>query len=190
MSTREAMPTAQEKQKKPIDEAVLRRLAEGRLKGLETRRKKSEIKKQEKAEAMSKLNKEYEEKVLKKKEPVEQSLNETDEEIYKDANNVNNDNDEYDSENESEIESEVTVPVKKNTRKPKAAVSHDAPNYKQEYYRQKLSLLQQQQEQSNFLQSYERLPPKQHLADIAKNQIKQRVDKEVLSRVYKDLFQC
>ena len=129
MSTREAMPTAQEKQKKPIDEAVLRRLAEGRLKGLETRRKKSEIKKQEKAEAVSKLNKEYEEKVLKKKEPVEQSLNETDEEIYKGANNVNNDNDEYDSE--SETESEVTVPVKKITRKPKAAVSHDAPNYKQ-----------------------------------------------------------
>lgn len=177
--------STQEKQKKPIDEAVLRRLAEGRLKGLEVRRKKAEIKKQEKAEQRDKINKEYEEKVLNKKPEPKQEIEEsTDKEIYERSNNV---------ESDSEVESEDDTPVIKanvqKTRKPKV-ISQDAPNYKQEYYRQKLSLLQQQQEQSSFLQSYERLPPKQHLADIAKNQIKKRVDDEVMQRVYKDLFQC
>lgn len=187
--------STQEKQKKPIDEAVLRRLAEGRLKGLETRRKRAEIKKQEKADAMQQLNKNYEEKVLKSKSKPKEVIEETDKEIY--TNTRTHETIESDS-NESEEESEIEAPIKRNTRpsngavasrKPKA-ISQDAPNYKQEYYRQKLSLLQQQQEQSSFLQSYERLPPKQHLADIAKNQIKKRVDDEVMQRVYKDLFQC
>jgi 5'-3' exonuclease len=172
----------QEKQKKVCDEATLKRLAEMRKKSMETRKMKAELKKTKNENAKGQLKKEYESIVLKKKEPVEQSVNETDEEIYKNANNVNDDT-------ESDAESEVEIPVKKNTRKAKV-VSQDAPNYKQEYYRQKLSLLQQQQEQSSFLQSYERLPPKQHLADIAKNQIKKRVDNEVMQRVYKDLFQC
>jgi hypothetical protein len=175
----------QEKQKKVCDEATLKRLAEMRKKSMETRKMKAELKKTKNENAKGQLKKEYESIVLKKKEPVEQSVNETDEEIYKNANNVNDGND----DTESDAESEVEIPVKKNTRKPKV-VSQDAPNYKQEYYRQKLSLLQQQQEQSSFLQSYERLPPKQHLADIAKNQIKKRVDDEVMQRVYKDLFQC
>jgi hypothetical protein len=176
--------STQEKQKKPIDEAVLRRLAEGRLKGLETRRKRAEIKKQEKADAMQQLNKNYEEKVLKSKSKPKEVIEETDKEIYE--QNIEESNSEVESENDTPV---IKANVQK-TRKPKV-VSQDAPtNYKQEYYRQKLSLLQQQQEQSSFLQSYERLPPKQHLADIAKNQIKKRVDDEVMQRVYKDLFQC
>lgn len=169
----------QENTKKPVDEAVLRRLAEGRLKGLETRRKRAEIKKQEKAEAMNKLNKEYQEKVLKKKEPTEKSMQpieETDKEIYP-IKSVDTDTDDGDDEYEE---------PKPQSRK--KIVQQQKQNYKQDYYKYKLDMLMQQQEQSNFMNQYSRLPPQQHLAEVAKHEIKQRVDKEVLQRVYRDLF--
>jgi len=44
------MTNDEKPKKRPVDEATLKRLAEGRLKGLEIRRKRAELKKQEKAE--------------------------------------------------------------------------------------------------------------------------------------------
>lgn len=174
--------STQDKQKKVCDEATLKRLAEMRKKSMETRKMKAELKKNKKETEKETLKKEYESVVMKRQEPKKEVLEETDEEIYKV-------NDDVDNNDETDSEVEEVKPKAKTSRKPKAE-TQDAPNYKQEYYRHKLSLLHQQQEQSSFLQSYERLPPKQHLADIAKNQIKKRVDDEVMQRVYKDLFQC
>lgn len=167
-----------EKPKKKVDEATLRRLAEGRLKGLETRRKRAELKKQEKAEQREKLDKEYETKILKKKEPSNELIEETTEEIY--ANTLHNN---------VVSESEEEAPIKKTTRKPAKVVHQDAtPNYKQEYYRVKLEKLRNAHDENQFVHQYARLPTYAHMADVAKSQITNKVNQEVLSRVYKDLF--
>lgn len=181
------MTNEEKPKKRPVDEATLKRLAEGRLKGLEIRRKRAELKKQEKAEQREKINKEYEEKVLKKQETKAEPTKdeEYDKEIY---NNTNTDNGGNTSDDEESEQEEVVKTPMKTPRKPKAVIQDTTPNYKQEYYKHKLSLLQQQREQSQFMDNYTRLPPQHHLADIAKNQIKQRVDSEVMSRVYKELF--
>jgi hypothetical protein len=67
------------------------------------------------------------------------------------------------------------------------------------YYQHKLSMLQQKQEeeriasqearlQEQFKQQYSRLPPYAHTIDIAKQSIKERVDKTIYDQVYKQLF--
>ena len=173
----------QENTKKPVDEAVLRRLAEGRLKGLETRRKRAEIKKQEKAEAMNKLNKEYQEKVLSKKETQKKEIVEesTDKEIYENSNT--------EPQSESEPDEVYEAPIKKPTKKSlKVDTMNTKPNYKQQYYQYKLERLQREQEEQSFKHQYARLPPYAHMQDIAKNQIHDKVNKEILTRVYNELF--
>lgn len=187
-----------EKPKRKVDEATLRRLAEGRLKGLETRRKRAELKKQEKQEARKKLNQEYEEKILKKTIEAEREatssltqreathstanndVEETEEEIYSNAVQSN--------DAESDSEPEVQSPIKKPTRKQKVATEKNAPNFKQEYYRLKLERLQKAQEESSFQHHYARLPTYNHAVDIAKSQITNKVNNEIYNRVFKDLF--
>lgn len=189
-----------DKPKRKVDEATLRRLAEGRLKGLETRRKRMEIKKQEKAEQMEKLNRDYQEKVLKKKDasqqeepqgkrPSAQPIEETNEEIYPNTHHIVESDCESDREAFDARHQDHEAPIKKNTRKPSGVVHKDTtPNYKQEYYRAKLEKLKNAQEESSFINQYARLPTYAHMADVAKSQITQRVNQEVLQRVYKDLF--
>lgn len=129
----------------------------------------------------------YEEHVLKKKptEPIE----ETDKEIYpvKDKPTT-----ETDDDGDSEYEDEpvvVTKPKAKAKGKTKTnAEVVETPNYKQEYYKIKMMKLQEQEQQQHFMQSYSQLPPQQHMADIASNQLQTKIDKEVLARVYRDMF--
>jgi len=201
------MNTVEKPKRKPVDEKTLRVLAEGRLKGLEIRRKKAELKKLEKAEQREQINKAYEEKVLKKKnssKPTEDVVEETDKEIYeqpappKDA-----------SESDDEREEPVKATKAKQTqRKPKQIVGayDDAPNYKNEYYRLKLERIKMQEreaptaltqgeatltaQQSQFQHQYASLPPQHHAIDIARNQLHNKVNQEVYNRVFKDLFNC
>lgn len=166
-----------DKPKKKVDEATLRRLAEGRLKGLEVRRKRAELKKQEKAEQREKLDKEYETKILKKKEPSNEPIEETDKEIYENPNAA------------PESESEEEAPVKKTTRKPQKDIQRESPlNYKNEYYRLKLEKLRNAHEENQFVHQYARLPTYNHAVDIAKSQITNKVNSEIYNRVFKDLF--
>lgn len=58
------------------------------------------------------------------------------------------------------------------------------------YYQHKLQMLQHQQEQASFASQYARLPPYQHAVDIARSSIRESVDKEVLKKVYNQLFGC
>lgn len=175
------------------DEATLRRLANARLKGLETRRMKAELKKAEKEAEAQKLKQAYNEKVLKKTPikkaaVVEEEAEETDKEIYQNQPTA------ADSESDAD---EAPVPkaakpkaVAKKTPTTKVAADGTPMNYKQEYYRLKMMKIQQQDEQANYMQSYAHMPPQQHMVDIARNQLQSKVNKELMSRVYSDLFGC
>lgn len=191
------MTTEEKPKKRQVDEATLRRLAEGRLKGLEIRRKKAELKKQEKAEEREKINKAYEERVLKKKPtPSEEVSEETDKEIYEQPVAPNNQS-ESDDEREEPVKARAT---KQTQRKPKQDVgsyNDTAPNYKNEYYRMKLERLRMQErdatlttQQSQFQHHYANLPSQHHVIDIARNQLQNKVNQEVYNRVFKDLFNC
>lgn len=178
----------EDKQKPPVDEEKLRRLAEARKKSLATRQMKSAIKKAKVDEDREALTKEYEEKVLKKKPPqkkvVEEKVEETDKDIYESQMPVK----EAPSEDDYPIE---IVPKAKSKKKPAQALAHPPePNYKQIYYQHKLAMLQQKQQQDQFNEQYSRLPPYAHTVDIAKQSIKERVDKVVYDEVWKQLFSC
>jgi AAA15 family ATPase/GTPase len=153
-------------------EAQLRALAEGRKRSLETRAKKKQARQAEQEKRKKKLETDYETKVLKKKDtpPKKEVVEETDKEIHERPKTI--------QDNESDDEYQVTN-VRTKSAKPKAQ-----PNYKQMYYQHKLALLQQQQEEIQ----YARAPPHTHMTDIAKSQIKNKVDSEVMKRVYAELF--
>ena len=178
------------KPKRQLTEEGIKRRKEGLQKANEVRKMKAEIKKTEKEAQKEALRKAYEEKVLKKKQeqtpPVSQAVEETDKEIYNNAKHI-------DTESESESES-MRPPPKPRAKSAKPAKLSEPeqmpqmPNYKQEYYRLKMERLRQQEEQNNFMQNYQRLPPSAHVADIARQQLKTKVDKEIYDRVYRDLF--
>lgn len=172
----------EDKRKRTPDEATLKRLAEMRAKANEVRRKKAELKRAEKEASKADFDKRYEEKVLKAQKPVAEQ---TEKEPYEPAPPKEED------QSEDDFPVEMVAKSSKRTAKPKAAPAPPPePNYKQMYYQHKLSLLQQKQQQEQFLQQYSRLPPYAHAIDIAKHQIRQRVDDAVLDNVYKDMFQC
>lgn len=164
--------------KKPLSEDRLRMLANARKKALEVKKMKGEITKAKKAEEQESLKKEYEEKVLKKKEPAPKKVVPEEE-----------------SETEKDIYAEMNVPPTKNqavlprkTMRGSVDNSPHVPDYKQLYYQQKLQLLQENQKQNEFKQQYSRLSPYEHTVDIAKNSIKNRVDKAVYDQVWNQLF--
>ena len=177
--------TTEDKRRKPPSEKVLKVLQEGRLKGLETRRMRAELKKTSKAEEKEALKKAYEERVLKKKTTeTTDVVEETDKEIYPVNNKPSKESN--DDDGDSEYEDEPVVVPKPNAKA--TAKTMKETNYKQEYYKIKMMKLQEQEQQQNFMQSYTQLPPQQHMADIARNQIQSKIDKEVLARVYREMF--
>ena len=175
-----------DKPKKQLDEAALKRLAENRRKGLETRAMKAALKKKEQADQKERLKQDYETKVLGKTEPTPPTkkapvkthapIEETDQEIYQSPQQ------EYHSDCES-----VTSPPK-SKGKPRASYQPSPPNYKQEYYRLKLETMQRQHEQKMYEEQYSRQPPHQHMNYIARNAIIGNIDKAVKERVFKELF--
>lgn len=181
----------------PADEATRKRLEEARLKGLETRRMRGALKKVEKEESKEALRKAYEEKVLKKQSQPQQEttkdikVEETDKEIYPKAR-VADETDGEDSDAEELPPPPPKTSKKKVSKSPKVTsdegIVTPSQNYKQMYYAAKLQRLQQEQEQSNFMSSYASMPSAVHAADIARQQLKSKVNREVYDRVYKDLF--
>lgn len=88
-----------------------------------------------------------------------------------------------------EEEYPVELVPKGKTRRPKATPSIPTkPDYKQLYYKSKLEALQAKNQEEQFRNQCARLPPYAHTIDIAKHQIKERVDKAVYDNVYKSLF--
>jgi len=173
------------KPKRKCDEATLKRLAEMRQKANEVRRRKAELKRAEKEASKKEFEKNYEEKVLKVKKPV---VEETDKQIYEQPPPKAEDDD--DDDFPVEMVAKTTKPSRAKPTGVSPPSTKAEPNYKQMYYQHKLSLLQQQQQQQQFYQNYAQLPPYAHAVDIAKHQIKQRVDDEVLGSIYKGLFGC
>jgi hypothetical protein len=153
---------------------------------------KAELKKVEKEAEKEKLKMAYEQKVLKKKpaEPKEtiEDIETTDKEIYPVKHKAKSD-DESDSDDENVVVPKPKPKAKGKTKTNAEVVDYpNQTNYKQEYYRAKLEKIKQQDQQQHFMQSYSQLPPQQHMADIARNQLQNKLDKEVMARVYKDLF--
>lgn len=172
--------TDEQKPKKVCDEATLKRLAEMRKKSLQTRKMKSELKKTKKESEKEQLKKEYENVVMKKKVEPQEIVEETDKEIYERNN----------QSVQSDSEEEEVVVVKKNTRKPAKVVKQETPNYKNEYYRLKLERLSKERDEEQFVHNYSRLSAQHKVADIARSQITDNVNKEIYNRVFKDLFGC
>jgi hypothetical protein len=179
------METPETKQKRQLSEEKLRILAANRLKGLETRKKRQEIKLAEKAEAKQKLEQEYETKVLKKKAPPppkQVPIEETDEPVYEQPPEQT-----QDSEPENE-----PLPPQRQKAAPRAKPQPLEPNYKQEYYKYKLQSMsakqQQEQQIQQQMQSYMQLPPYFHAVDVAKQQLKSKADDAVLKLAYSSIF--
>lgn len=177
-----------ERPKRQMTEEQLKRLADARKKALEVKKMKGELTKARKAEEKAKLKEEYETKVLKKTQPtpptpppspVSQPIEETDKDIYEKEQPQPTEEEEY----------PVELVPKGKGKKPKALpVQPTEPDYKQLYYKSKLEMLQAKQQEEQFRDQYARLPAYAHTVDIAKHQIKERVDKAVYDSVYKSLF--
>ena len=180
--------------KRQLSERQLKALAENRKRALETRQMKAELKKVKEREKKEALKAEYETKVLgkvsqpKTEAKTEPSVEETDVEIYKQAPKPEPPSDDDDDFPIELVKASKPLPKPKAQAKPKAPTPSAEPNYKQEYYRLKLASLQQSQQQQQFYNQYSQLPPHAHAVDIAKHQITNKVNKDVLDRVYKELF--
>lgn len=184
------METPETKQKRQVSEEKLRILAENRLKGLETRKKRQQIKLAEKAEAKQKLEQEYEAKVLKKKAqpPKQIPIEETDEPVYPQPQA----SPEEESEPDVPSENDELPPAIKQRAVPRAKPQPSAPNYKQEYYKYKLQQLSakqmHEQQMQQQMQSYMQLPPYFHAADVARQQLKSKADDAVLKLAFNSIF--
>ena len=176
-----------DKPKRQLTEEHLKKLADARVKAMEALRKKKELTQARKQEAKEAFDKEYEQKVLKKKQAPKQAspppVEETDKEIYQAPPSK----EESDDDEDYPIQMVPKAPRKTKTSSPPPP---QEPNFKQMYYKHKLDALQAQQNQQTFLQQYSQLPSYNHAVDIAKSQIKERVDKSVYENVYRQLFQC
>lgn len=169
-----------ERPKQQLTEERLQKLAMARKKAIEVRKQKGELNRAKKQEAKDKFQEEYDAKVLKKAPakppPKETPIEETDKDIYETTSPPPESEDDY------PIEIVKKVKAKAPPAQPKE------PNYKQIYYQHKLAMLQSQQQEQQVRQNYAQLPPYQHTIDIAKHQIKERVDKTVYENVYRQLF--
>lgn len=161
--------------KRQLDETALKRLAENRKRGLETRKMKSALKKNEMVASKEKLKADYETIVLKKSQP-KKSL---------DINLPDGDDPSVKDESDEEVESNITKHVQP---KPSKVAKPQELNYKQLYYKHKLDALTQQQQQHQFNQNYSQLPIQNHAIDIAKHTIKNKANQLVFENVMKSLF--
>jgi hypothetical protein len=163
-----------------MTEAELKRLAEMRVLAQQTKTKQKEIRAAIKQEAKEKLERDYEEKVLKKQQPpappIEQ-IEETDKDLYPQNAVI-----------ESEVSDDEVVTSKAKQSKLKPKPQPTEPNYKSLYYKAKLERLQQDRDQYQFLQQYSQLPPQQHAIDIAQSQLKSKANKLAYEQTYRSLF--
>ena len=164
------MEQQEPKQKRVMTEEQLRKMAEGRLRGLETRRKNAQIKQTIKQEKHKKLDEDYESIVLKKGQDVAPPP--PPEKPQRAVIQEQSDDDD---------EPEVTSKPMKQKKEPEM-------NYKQLYYKQKLETLQASQQQQQFNQNYGQMPVQNHAIDIAKHNLKSKANQLVYDSVMKSLF--
>jgi hypothetical protein len=185
------------KPKSKATPAQLKQLEANRIKGMETRKMKAQLRKAELEENKKKLVDEYESKILKKSSsptppppshtstPAKAKIEETEDPIY----------DEVQSAPQEEQDENYPIEIVQPRRArapPQPKQIKEEPDYRQEYYKHKLTTLtkKQQEEQHNnqFTQQYSQLPAQSHAIDIAKSTLVNKANKEMLSRVYNELF--
>lgn len=179
------------KPKRQMTEAQIRALAAGRKLSIEKRQRAKELKQVKKKEEQDNFEREYQEKVLKKKAqppPKQVPIEETDEPVYPQPQAPP----EEESEPDVPSENETLPPTIKQRAPPRAKPQPSAPNYKQEYYKYKLQQLSakqmQEQQMQQQMQSYMQLPPYFHAADVARQQLKSKADDAVLKLAYSSIF--
>jgi hypothetical protein len=180
-----------ERPKRQLTEEQLKKLADARKKAIEVRKQKGELNRAKKQEAKDKFQEEYDAKVLKKSPakpaPKETPIEETDKDIYE-ATSPPPTEDDYPIEIVKKSKAQGSAPARRKEGGNGDDNPLKEPNYKQIYYQHKLAMLQAQQQEQQARQNYAQLPPYQHTIDIAKHQIKERVDKTVYENVYRQLF--
>jgi hypothetical protein len=164
------MEQQEQNQKRQLSEEHLRKLADGRKKGLETRRKNMEIKQALKKEKSVKLEQDYEAIVLKKGTKKQLDIDLPQEKPQH-----------AEIQEQSDDEPEVTSKTVKQKKEPEM-------NYKQLYYKQKLETLQASQQQQQFNQNYGQMPVQNHAIDIARHNIKSKANQLVYDSVMRSLF--
>jgi len=173
------------KGQKITDPEVLDRLKRMREKANETLKKKREITQAKRDERKQNLEREYEEKVLKKKtQPI---IEETDKDIYPTTITPPPQQSESDNDEVNDV-----LPSKPNRKTNKVCETQAETNYKQLYYKAKLDSIssqqQQKQQEQQFFNQYSQLPPQQHAIDIAQQALKTKANKAVYESVYRSLF--
>jgi adenylate kinase family enzyme len=164
------MEQQEQNQKRQLSEEHLRKLADGRKKGLETRRKNMEIKQALKKEKSVKLEQDYEAIVLKKGTKKQLDIDLPQEKPQH-----------AEIQEQSDDEPEVISKTVKQKKEPEM-------NYKQLYYKQKLETLQASQQQQQFNQNYGQMPVQNHAIDIARHNIKSKANQLVYDSVMRSLF--
>lgn len=186
--------------KAPISEERRLRLEQCRVKGLETRRMRAAIREAEAKQAKDALRTAYEQKVLGKKEaatpvptppkvkfsPVAVPIEETDACVHPEA--ADHSDEEFENVPQPPPPKPKAARVKSQPVQNEYVAEPSEPNYKQLYYKEKLNGLQASQQQASFAQQYQALPSSYHAADIARQTLKNKADKVVLDRVYRELF--
>jgi hypothetical protein len=170
------MEQQEPKPKRVMTEEQLRKMAEGRLRGLETRRKNAQIKQTIKQEKHKKLDEDYESIVLKKGQKQQDVAppQHAPPPPEKPKNAVI-------QEQSDDDEPEVTSKPMKQKKEP-------VVSYKELYYKQKLEALQASQQQQQFNQNYGQMPVQNHAIDIAKHNLKSKANQLVYDSVMKSLF--
>ena len=165
------MEQQEPKQKRVMTEEQLRKMAEGRLRGLETRRKNAQIKQTIKQEKHKKLDEDYESIVLKKGQKQQDVAPPPPPEKPQRAV--------IQEQSDDDDEPEVTSKPMKQKKE---------TSYKELYYKQKLETLQASQQQQQFNQNYGQMPVQNHAIDIAKHNLKSKANQLVYDSVMKSLF--
>lgn len=183
------------KPKRQMTEAQIRALAAGRKLSIEKRQRAKELKQVKEKEEQDNFEREYQEKVLKKRAqppPKQVPIEETDEPVYPQPQASPEEESEPDVPSENDATSEALPPAIKQRAPPRAKPQPSAPNYKQEYYKYKLQQLSakqmQEQQMQQQMQSYMQLPPYFHAADVARQQLKSKADDAVLKIAYSSIF--
>jgi hypothetical protein len=177
--------------------AQLRQLEANRIKGMETRKMKAQLRKAELEENKKKLVEQYESKILKKSSspttppPLPTPLSaknskieETEDPIYEEVQSAPKEGEEEGQDENYPIE--IVKPKRERIRAPPPVKQE--PDYRQEYYKHKLTNLTKRQQEEQFTQQYSQLPAQAHAVDIAKATLVNKANKEMLSRVYNELF--
>jgi hypothetical protein len=173
-----------DKPKRQLTEQQLRHLAEARQRSIVARKKISTVKKAEKIKKTKEFENQYKEAKQLVEPPVEPAEEPTPEPMYDPPAPPPS----LHSSDEDEPE-----PPPRRSRGKKAAYSPEPKlTAKEQYYFLKTKLLEQQQRERHDeleqLLAYSRAPVSRHAYDVAANNLKAKVDKQVYASAFQSLF--